>query len=362
MKKMLLSLLVLTNISAVSVFSQIKMAQFPEQEKKEIIFNYDSLTNIEKMKDVEYKDVFKHLVGQKIVSIASSDKSHVFTYGGLKSYRNTDAIKTLDGKTFLIKAVDGCSFYLQEENDTSKSFSLYVDSDFAWAANQSWICLGYYEKVKDMYLGKELVYINNDYDAKNGDYYTSSYSYSRDRFIDYNTKRNLDKKIPCNSIWKCTDVLVLPGKVHYGDCDDRVILNIENEKYGKYYILASKLLQKKDIQDKMFLSMEEFHKYQAIQNQLRAEAKAKAAKIAEEAAKKERERRNRILSKYGEYYGNLILQEKVVIGMSQNQCREALGNPQRINRTTTASIIYEQWVYYNRYLYFENGKLVTIQD
>ena len=74
MKKMLLSLLVLTNISAVSVFSQIKMAQFPEQEKKEIIFNYDSLTNIEKMKDVEYKDVFKHLVGQKIVSIASSDK------------------------------------------------------------------------------------------------------------------------------------------------------------------------------------------------------------------------------------------------------------------------------------------------
>ena len=54
--------------------------------------------------------------------------------------------------------------------------------------------------------------------------------------------------------------------------------------------------------------------------------------------------------------------EKVVIGMSQNQCREALGNPQRINRTTTASIIYEQWVYYNRYLYFENGKLVTIQD
>ena len=40
MKKVLLSLLVLTNITTVSVFSQIKMAQMPENEKKEVITIY----------------------------------------------------------------------------------------------------------------------------------------------------------------------------------------------------------------------------------------------------------------------------------------------------------------------------------
>ena len=48
--------------------------------------------------------------------------------------------------------------------------------------------------------------------------------------------------------------------------------------------------------------------------------------------------------------------------MTKQQCIDAIGNPTRINRTTTAVTIYEQWVYSGRYLYFENGKLVTIQD
>lgn len=58
MKKILLSLSVFTQIFSVSVFSQIKIAQMPEKETKETIFTYDSLTNIDMMKDVEYKDRF----------------------------------------------------------------------------------------------------------------------------------------------------------------------------------------------------------------------------------------------------------------------------------------------------------------
>lgn len=355
MKKMLLSLLVLTNISAVSVFSQIKIAQMPEKEKKEIIFTYDSLTNIDRMNGVEYKDRFKHLIGQKIVSISSSDYSAFIEYRGVKSWQNREYLEKIDNNTFLIDSVSGSIFYLRNENYPNQKVVLSIDSNREWIADLSWVSIGYFEKIKQMYLGKDLVYIHKD------DEVDINYSVSG-RFRDYNTKKNLAKKIPCNSIWKCTDVLVLPGELSFGDCENRVILNIENETYGKYYIFASELLQLKKWGNENFLSMEDFHKYQAVQNQLRAEAKAKAAKAAEEAAKKERERRNGILAKYGEYHGNLILQGKVVIGMNQNQCREALGNPQRINRTTTASIIYEQWVYYNRYLYFENGKLVTIQD
>ena len=109
MKKVLLSLLVLTNISTVSVFSQIKMAQMPEKEKKEVIFTYDSLTNVDRMKGVEHKNRFKHLTGQKIVSISSSDYSNFFKYGGeyssIKSYRNGEYIAKLENKTFVLDSV-----------------------------------------------------------------------------------------------------------------------------------------------------------------------------------------------------------------------------------------------------------------
>ena len=363
MKKVLFSLLVLTNISAVSVFSQIKMAQMPEKEKKEIIFTYDSLTNIERMIGAEDNDRFKHLTGQKIISISSSDYSTFIKYGGkysrIKSERNDEYIEKIENKTFVIDSVSGSTFYLKEENNLHNSIILFVNSDHEWMADIAWVSLGYFEKIKQMYLGKELVYINKD------DEFDLEYHYGvhfHDRFMDYNTKQNLAKKIPCNSVWECTDVLVLPGKLNFNYCDNRVILNIENEKYGKYYIFASKLLQLKEQKRDKFLTMEDFHKYQAVQNQLRAEAKAKAARAAKEAAKRENERRTNILARYGEYYGNLILQGKIVIGMTKQQCIDAIGNPTRINRTTTASTIYEQWVYSGRYLYFENGKLVTIQD
>ena len=39
------------------------------------------------------------------------------------------------------------------------------------------------------------------------------------------------------------------------------------------------------------------------------------------------------------------------------------GRPQKVNRTTTASVIREQWVYSGyRYIYFENGVVTSIQE
>ena len=300
MKKILLSLSVFTQIFSVSVFSQIKIAQMPEKETKETIFTYDSLTNIDMMKDVEYKDRFKHLKGQKIMSISSSDYSSFFKYGGefsgISISKNIEYIDKLDNKTFIIDSVSGSTFYLKEDDNPYYSAEVYVDSRYEWMADFAWVSLGYFEKIKQLYLGKELVYIHKDND------YDLEYHYGvhpHDRFMDYNTKRNLTKKIPCNSVWKCTDVLVLPGKLDFGYCDNRVILNIENEKYGKYYLFASTLLQLKEWEHEKFLSMEDFHKYRAVQNQLRAKAKAKAAKAAAEASKRERERRTSILATYG---------------------------------------------------------------
>lgn len=53
------------------------------------------------------------------------------------------------------------------------------------------------------------------------------------------------------------------------------------------------------------------------------------------------------------------------IGMNEKQVLNNTnwGTPKSVNRTTTRYGVREQWVYGNgNYLYFENGKLITIQN
>ena len=208
-----------------SVYSQIKMAQFPD-ETKVSASKYDSLTNVRK---IEYS--YEHLVGQKITTVNLAENRAFIKYNGLnKLFQNEEKLKEIEGKDFLIIASVGNVFVLQEVNNPTHQFQLSVNSEYAWIADLSFVCHGYFEKIKELYLGKELVYVHKD------DEIDISSSHSYDRFIDYSTKSNLRRKMPINSKWKCTDVLVLPGKLSFGDCKDRVILNIENEQHGKFYI------------------------------------------------------------------------------------------------------------------------------
>lgn len=70
-----------------------------------------------------------------------------------------------------------------------------------------------------------------------------------------------------------------------------------------------------------------------------------------------------MIKKYGTKIGNLISNNKVIIGMSKEQCKLSWGEPSDINTTTTKNIVFEQWVYsMSSYLYFENNTLVSIQN
>jgi hypothetical protein len=61
-----------------------------------------------------------------------------------------------------------------------------------------------------------------------------------------------------------------------------------------------------------------------------------------------------------------IIKGEVFIGMTKTQALACRGIPSDINRTVTANIIHEQWVYENlgvsTYLYFDNDKLTAWQD
>lgn len=55
---------------------------------------------------------------------------------------------------------------------------------------------------------------------------------------------------------------------------------------------------------------------------------------------------------------------QVKIGFTKQMCKEAWGEPDDINTTTNNYGSNEQWVYSlgNSYLYFENGRLTSIQN
>jgi len=82
-----------------------------------------------------------------------------------------------------------------------------------------------------------------------------------------------------------------------------------------------------------------------------------------ENKKKQIERRNKCIKKYGKLYGEIIVNNRVRIGMTKEMCEDSWGKPESINRTTNAYGISEQWVYGGgNYLYFDNGKLTSIQN
>ena len=170
MRQIFLILLSLTFV--VNVSAQLKIAQFPEKEKKEVIITYDSLTNVRHNNSEDYNDRFKHLVGQKITSFQSSDFWVDMLING-KSHYETDIQNMIDGKTFKIDSVNRYTFYMTSENNPDNHFSLSIlDSDYLYEIDFAWVCHGYFEKMKKLFLDKDLVYVHQDQDYDLSEYHT----------------------------------------------------------------------------------------------------------------------------------------------------------------------------------------------
>ena len=74
------------------------------------------------------------------------------------------------------------------------------------------------------------------------------------------------------------------------------------------------------------------------------------------------ERSKHIIKKYGSRYGKLISEGRVCLNMTKEMCIEAWGEPNYINSTILKGFVYEQWVYWGSFLYFDNGILIAIQN
>jgi len=72
--------------------------------------------------------------------------------------------------------------------------------------------------------------------------------------------------------------------------------------------------------------------------------------------------KDNIIKKYGKDISNKIFEHQIWIGMSSEMTILSIGYPESINKTTGSWGVHEQWVYKNKYLYFENGVLTSWQE
>ncbi|OJV45172.1 MAG: hypothetical protein BGO29_06155, partial [Bacteroidales bacterium 36-12] len=177
------------------------------------------------------------------------------------------------------------------------------------------ITLGYFEKLKKLYVGKEYYYLNNRLPG------------SEEGDLNDIVKGSDRKDIPKGTKWKCVDVSLEDGQYN------EIIVILENPQFGKSFIYLYKLLT-----GHMKLETLEEHNDRIAYN-------------------------NKLMKKYGQQNSKLIIEGKVRIGFTKQMCIESWGEPEEINKTSGSYGAHEQWVYGNgNYLYFENGILKTIQN
>lgn len=73
-------------------------------------------------------------------------------------------------------------------------------------------------------------------------------------------------------------------------------------------------------------------------------------------------RLKKLIVKYDLENAFLIDDGKISIGMTSDEVIESWGRANDINKTISVDGTHEQWIYDANYLYFDNGKLTTIQE
>ena len=344
---------------------------------------YDSLTNIMKMNDdsVNQHQSFKHLVGQTIYYLEPDTTKyrvhHKSFYSTPEIVYRTQPLPRHSCMSIYWKITDivthksrygGSDREIFELTDTTNGRKVYCEpKGFIPDMNRDFVVLGYYEKMKKQYVGKSFIYRK---------YYSYGIADSYDGYQKYNNLINFETKkvgdsIPINSIWKCVDVGVYNITQHdkSGNGDDRcpIILIFENNKLGKYYSYTQDYLGRPFQETEYcFWPQNKGHEEERLPLYLGKfidqEQQVYIEKKENETKQYFANQKKRMIAKYGKYWGKLVAEGQLEIGMTKQMCRDSWGEPESINRTSTRYGNHEQWVYSTIFVYFDNGKISAIQD
>ncbi len=338
-----------------SAFAQIGTLTISPKVEERVIMPYDSLENITRSN-------LPSLVGQKIQIIPQQRTSSLGLDTGPTLYNskpstmfNNDKVVnpdtrftiynskfgSFDNEVFDIVGVDSIfdsdfytyrtgHFYLIVKNEkypTNHYLDIALTND-EYDSNKKLIrrtefyntmefmILGYYEKCRQRLIGTKLVNKYPENKSLGGNY------------IVYNVSSGEPlTSIPENLVWTIKDI---------------TLINSQSYK-GLGYILSS------DSMPDCFTSyyLNSFENYDEF--------------VKSQQEKKEWEQK--MIRTYGKTNGKLIIDGRVKIGFTKKMCEEAWGKPSEINKSIGSWGVHEQWVYgLGSYLYFENGKLTSIDN
>ena len=139
---------------------------------------------------------------------------------------------------------------------------------------------------------------------------------------------------------------------HYEDSFLKGCTRISNKcgyVSGAFFVKSEKF--------KSFIKSEIFANF----NQKQIDSKKKEEEVIHQLVLKSLETENLLKKKYGEKVYSDLKVGKFWLGMTLEMAEIALGKPTKINESVGKWGNHQQWVYNNKILYFENGKLVSFQ-
>lgn len=275
-------------LSLGAALSSAQISTLPQATAQEVITipSYDSLTNFSSSYD------FSYLKGQTLYLAKADIYSSSYSSYLKNFYDNSNVdMNTMVGKYLRVEEVRGTKYdqsLILRDTTNQVTYTYQMHS----YNNNGWIVMGYYEKMKQLYVGKDLILMQ--YESFNASIYKDYPIYRLD------THRKLDN-VKTKTRWRCTG-LTVDTELSDNDIKNRLVLLIENEEYGQCYcfvdsrsnLLNSKNEYKRESSYSVYYIAEKFMPGEVYDKQLRqAQAKKQEAAAAEKKAQQERQARQR---------------------------------------------------------------------
>lgn len=309
MKKIIITFL--TFLILENSFAQISTTKVAAEIPKQIAA-YDSLTNF-------LGNDYKKYKGQMLYVIPKAEILREYGYEGfiidtIGSYRSkVNQFKCCDGYNSKYDELEGKYFLVEEVYDAKKSLYgpnaylklrlkdteeiVFFTYNIKYKYLFPFLVVGYYEKQKKIFVNNEVLV--RDFPIIEG----------VDRKKQLDTETGIEVEIIKGKYLKCLDVTI--DQKYFEPA-----LLLKNEK-GQKFLFA---LHNRYLNIQRILTKQEAEKFRI---------------------------------KFGEKNWQAILNEKVLVGFSEEMALVSWGEPDKINKASYG----DQWVYEGRYLYFKNGIL-----
>lgn len=177
--------------------SQITFLDNENKKEEKATIKYDSLSNIK-----YHHGSYKHLIGQTLIYSTKLSDNNRLRYQDT----NQQVHATIGAEFDVIDVIPRSDLtdedkLILKEKSTGKTckynpfFGIYSKNEI----NTEWMVKGYYEKIKEIYKGTKLRYLN-----ESSDY---GYGILTDNLLSIETDNEIEN-VPYMSLWECVDVSI----------------------------------------------------------------------------------------------------------------------------------------------------------